>query len=219
MRVRSLLTLPKACWSLLSIGVRSTRGGLTSTDRVQSALSMIRPVVAAASVAALFLVACDSGQPIPPAPQPSHLPRPNLSPGPVPSIVPGERLLTVTYEGRTETAQIRGSCPDGYMALTQDPAPPTPAFRCVYDGYNSAPIVARIGVSYPYMLGPLHCGIGTQQFDHAVFIPVGPAFVNPMPTGFGTMTLTDAYHARYVDRNAVVVTLVAVSSVRVPGCL
>ncbi len=125
----------------------------------------------------------------------------------------------MTYEGRAETAQIRGSCPDGYMALTRDPAPPTPLFRCVYDGYSSTPIVARLGVSYPYTLGSLHCGIGPQQFDDAVFITDGPAFVTPMPTGFGRVTLTDAYHARYVDRNTVVVTLVAVSSARVPACL
>jgi hypothetical protein len=125
----------------------------------------------------------------------------------------------LTYEGRVETAEIRGSCPAGYMELKGTPAPPSPEFRCVYDGYSSDPVVARVGTSYPFSLGSMHCTVEPQQFDHALFIIGGDGYITQQVTGFGTMTLVDPYHARYVDRSGGVLTFVAISSVRVPPCL
>lgn len=71
---------------------------------------------------------------------------------------------------------------------------------------------------YPFELTNLHCGIAPDQFDYALFIPTGSDEVTPQLTGFGTMTLTDPYHAHYRDQGGAEVSFVAVSSVQVPLC-
>lgn len=98
--------------------------------------------LAAGVLGAVAVVGCDSNRQMitPPASAPAQVrvARPTLSPGPPSSPSPAV-LVTVTYFGRAETAEMRGSCPVGYVPPMFQPRPPAPGVGCVYDSISSRP--------------------------------------------------------------------------------